>query len=86
MVRLPMTEKKYTAIFESNEVTEEILDAARSIVDGWYANRHIDLNDFLDRLETYQLANGTYPDFGTDITTPAIQKILRYMRRYKMGN
>lgn len=54
----------------------ELLLAAESIYDGWYADQRIDWEDFLDRLE----AQGF--DIGDDLLSPKVKRIKAHVRRY----
>jgi hypothetical protein len=73
----------WTTITNSDDVTEEIIEMAHLIVDGWYSNCNIVWDDFLDRLESYQLSDGSYPNLGTNESSAAIRKIKREARKYK---
>jgi hypothetical protein len=63
----------------AEEMTEsEIMDAAESIHDGWYADSSIDWEDFIDRLEA-----STEFDFGNDIDSPLIRRVKAHVRKYR---
>ena len=62
----------------NEQPTSEILEAAESIYDGWYADTRIDWDDFLDRLESY-----TGVDLGSDLLSPTIKAIQKHIRAYK---
>lgn len=66
---------EFIPILKAEDVTQEILDEALEIADGWYADRNIDWEDLLDRLERHS----PY-DLGQDPDSPAIRKIKRYVR------
>lgn len=71
-------------IFELADVTDEILDAAESIFDGWFADGvRIDWHDFLDRLERVTLEDGSGLDLGGDMLSPAILRIKRHIAAYR---
>lgn len=65
----------YIQITNAEDVTQEILDDALEIADGWYADSRIEWDDLIDRLER----NSPW-DFGQDPDSPAIRKIKRYVR------
>lgn len=74
----------WTTVTAAEDVTEEILNAAESIFDGWYADEpRIDWEDFLDRLEGIPLDNGTRLDLGRDMMSPAIKAIQKHIRAYR---
>ena len=68
-------DKPYIDILTAEDVTQDILDEALEIADGWYADTNIDWEDLLDRLERHSPW-----DFGQDPDSPAIRKIKRYVR------
>lgn len=53
------------------EVTDELVEAAYEIVDGWYQEGRIDWEDVWDRLErqTKDL------DLGTDLNSPELREL-----------
>lgn len=71
------------AIHDAADVTDEIIELAHGIVDGWYPEGKIDWTDFLERLERRTLDNGDTIDLGTDWQSPAIRKIQREIREYR---
>lgn len=71
---------KYTSPVTAEDVTEEMVQAAVDIVDGWYQGSRIDWGDVLDRLDGTLLDDGTRLDLGNDLTTPAIAKIKKDVR------
>lgn len=79
-----MSEVQYTTVVGADDVTEEILDAAESIFDGWYADEpRIDWEDFLDRLDGIPLENGTRLDLTSDMMAPAVKAIKAHIRKYR---
>lgn len=79
-----MSTDGWTTVTAADDVTEEILKAAESIFDGWYANEpRIDWEDFLDRLDGIPLDNGTQLDLDGNLMSPAIQKIQKHIRTYR---
>lgn len=75
---------EYRRIREAVDVDDEIVEAALSIVDGFYATRPaIDWEDVLDRMEMRRDARGRQYDLGGDADSPAIRKIKREVRRIR---
>lgn len=71
-------------VIEANDVTENVLESAEKVYDGWFADAdRIDWDDFIFRLENRGLEDGTELDFGDSILTPAIEKIKRHIRTYR---
>lgn len=52
------------------KVTDELVEAAYEIVDGWYQEGRIDWEDVWDRLERQQDL-----DLGTDLLSPELKEI-----------
>lgn len=76
----PMTEKPTTTIHAADDVTDEILDVVREVIEGWYNEGRIDWPDVWDRAEGAELADGSILDLGTDLVAPALVKIQRIIR------
>lgn len=74
----------FNTITDAEQVTEELLEQAFEIVEGYYLDQPLNSFDFLDRLETW-----TGVDFGSKIDTPAIELVLKkaraHRRRIKQG-
>jgi hypothetical protein len=64
----------------ANEVTEEIIEEAYQIADGWYQGQRIEWDDLLDRLEGMEV-NGKELDLGTDTLSPFIVKLKREVNK-----
>lgn len=62
------------------ELTQDILDAAESVVDGFYppGDGNIDWIDFLERVEGY-----TGVCLGDQLDAPHIGRLQRYVRKYR---
>lgn len=60
------------------DVTDEILEHAYGIVEGYYLDEPINRFDFIDRLESWAGI-----DLGSKIDSPAIEFIIRKARRYR---
>lgn len=65
------------------DVTEEILEIAQGIVEGWYNEGRIDWGDVWDRMEKRTLEDGRGIDMGSDLGSPAITKIKREIRKWR---
>lgn len=74
-----MIEKTYISVHAADEVTEEILEMALEIVDGWYQGRAIDWDDVWARLDGSELADCSELLLSEDLTAPALRKIKRYV-------
>lgn len=72
-------EKKYHSLREVESVTQEVLDMVETITDGWFSDVRIDWEEVWDRLEGYELEDGSYPEIP-DMDNPAIRKIKKYIR------
>jgi hypothetical protein len=79
-----MTGTRYTAVRTANDVTTEILNAAESIFDVWYAHKpRINWVYFLERLDGIPLKDGSTLNLGKDLASPAIEVIEAHIRRYR---
>lgn len=78
--RTRMTEKTHTVVRTAADVTEEVLDIAREVVDGWYAEGRVDWENVWDRMDGGELEDGTFLDLGEDLGSPALSKIKRVLR------
>lgn len=66
-------------VTSAQDVTEDMLESAESIFDGWYSDSgRIDWTDFFERLESY----GDW-DFGSDWMSPAITRIKKHIAAYR---
>jgi hypothetical protein len=64
----------------AEDVTEELVQQAVDIVDGWYNEGRIDWEDVFDRLEKHTLDNGQGIDLGEDLGSPALKTLQRRVR------
>jgi hypothetical protein len=71
----------WTSPTQAADVTDEMVEIAREIVDGWYQEGRVDWEDVWDRMDGAELADGTHLDLGTDLGTPALAKLKRLARR-----
>lgn len=65
-------------ILTAADVTEEVLNDVWGVVEGWYMDQPVDWEDVLERVE-----KGDAWDFGTQMDSPAINKIKRTIRKWK---
>ncbi len=76
-----------TPVVQANQVTEEILQFAYDVVDGWYQGTSrmtiSDWEDLLDRIDGLELEDGTILDLGKNMLSPAIKKIKAHVRDYR---
>ena len=77
-----MSERTYTRIIEAADVTDEVLSVAED-AEGWFVDQPIDWEDFLDRMDGHELADGTLIDMGESIDSPAIRKIKKHISNYR---
>jgi DNA-binding PadR family transcriptional regulator len=70
-------------IVEADDVTEEILEQVKGIVEGWYDDMSIDWEDVWDRMEKRVLNDGRGIDMGEDLGSPAIKKIKREIWKWR---
>lgn len=78
-----MIYKTYTTIVTTEDVTQEVLDMAWSVIEGWFdsGDKKIDWESVWDRMEGYPLGDGTVVDMGGEFDSPAMRKIQREMRK-----
>ena len=65
-------------ITERDQVTDEILEQAFAIVEGYYLDEPINRFDFIDRLESWADI-----DLGSKIDSPAIEFLIRKARAHR---
>jgi hypothetical protein len=70
-------------VVEAKDVTEEVLDLVKGIVEGWYNEGPIDWEDVWDRMDKRVLEDGRGIDMGEDLGSPAIRKIQREIRKWR---
>lgn len=85
-----IAEREFTSFRTEADVTDELLDVVRSVVECHYQPGIGAMNmvDVADRIENHVLDNGTYPDLGDDMTSPAMERIADFalrVRRDLMG-
>lgn len=74
----------WTPVRSREDVTEEIREIARDVVEFWYAGSPIDWEDFWSRLDERILNDGTCLDTGEALDSPAqlhIRNVIRKERR-----
>jgi hypothetical protein len=75
-------------VVDATDVTEEVLDAARNIVDGWYDDSPIDWENVWDRMDGQSFDSWPESDgrgwlhicMGAEDSSPAMRKIQRTIR------
>ncbi|WP_274916813.1 hypothetical protein [Streptomyces sp. WZ-12] len=70
-------------VVTAEDVTEEILEIVQGIVEGWYNEGPVDWENVWDRMEKYSLEDGRGIDMGGDLSSPAIRKIQREIRKWR---
>jgi hypothetical protein len=70
-------------IVEADDVTDEVLEQVKGIVEGWCDDGPIDWEDVWDRMEKRVLDDGRGIDMGEDLSSPAIRKIKREIRKWR---
>ncbi|WP_424216340.1 hypothetical protein ACN20G_29830 (plasmid) [Streptomyces sp. BI20] len=71
----------YTSPQIEGHVTQEMIDACLSIVEGWYNEGRKDWADIWDRLDGTKLEDGTCLDLPTDLRSPVYAKLKREVRK-----
>ncbi|MER7445028.1 hypothetical protein [Micromonospora avicenniae] len=76
---------EWVEVTEADQVTPEILEAAESIYDGWFAHAsRVDWPEFLDRLEGQEFDSiGGRLDLGDSLMSPATRRIKAHIRDYR---
>lgn len=70
-----MTE--YTSPQTAEDVTEEMIQMARNVVDGWYEGRRVDWDDVWSRLDGSSMEDGTQLDLPQDLLSPVFAVLRR---------
>ncbi len=84
MNRVAVSDDKWTELVTAGDVTEEVLKAAFETAEDWYpGNERIDWDRLFDKLDGYQLSDGT---LLTATGFEAIEKIKRYVRQQRRAN
>jgi len=78
-----MTELGFTSFRTKADVTEGLLDIVRSVVRCHYqpSTGCMNMVDVADRIEDHVLDNGTHPDLGDNMVSPAMKKITDFALR-----
>lgn len=75
---------RWTEIYEAKDVTQDIIEAAEMIYDGWFSSEdRIDWEDFFTRLDGFKLLDGTRADLGGEENSSAIKAIKQHINEYK---
>jgi hypothetical protein len=67
----------------AEDVTDEVMEIVRGIVEGWYDEGRIDWEDVWDRMEKNVLDDGRGIDMGDDLESPAQRKIKKEIRKWR---
>lgn len=76
-----MSDDKWTRVSLRDDITEEIREITRSVVDGWYAEGRVDWGDVWDRVDGRTLDDGTRIDMGEGTGTEAFKELKNMVRR-----
>lgn len=72
----------WTRITAADDVPEALLAYAVEVTDSHYSDEQpIDWDDVVDRIDGFELADGTRADLGQDLLSPAIRKIKRHVNQ-----
>lgn len=63
-------------------VTEDVLELAVEITDGWYLDTRIDWDDVWDRMDGQTIGDGTVLDIP-HLNSPALRMIQRYIQNLR---
>lgn len=72
---------RFQALNDRDDVTDEIVQYAVDIVDGWYPDGPIDWTDVWDRLDGTELNNGARLDLGDDLMSPGLKALRSAVQR-----
>lgn len=73
--------REWHDVTEAADVTEQVLEMARDVIDGWYSDGPIDWENVWDRMEGISSDGRWYLSWGNDNDTPAMRKIQRVIRK-----
>ena len=65
----------------AEDITDDLVQRAVDIVDGWYDEGRIDWADVYDRLEKQTLDDGRGIDLGEDLGSPALTVLKNRVRK-----
>jgi hypothetical protein len=72
---------RWTSVIMRQEITEEVEEIVRGVVDGWYSEGRIDWENVWERVDGSTLDDGSRLDLGTDLMSPAIRTLKTMIRR-----
>lgn len=78
--------REYTEITTPDDITPEILDAAREVADCWNGHPPVNTEFLLGGIEAWPLADGSHPQFGDDTASPAVKAILGHAENWMERN
>jgi hypothetical protein len=65
----------YTSPVAVDDVTDEMIEMVRGIIDGWYSEGRVDWEDVWDRMERIPLDDGTALNLPTDLASPVFARL-----------
>lgn len=65
------------------DVTDEVLEIVKGIIEGWYDEGRTDWENVWDRVEKVPLDDGRGIDMGEDLDSPAIRRIKKEIRAWR---
>lgn len=77
--------KRETAPVAAADITEEIIELALDVADGWYQSSPIDWEDLTDRIDGAELKDGSHLNMGDSMASPAIEKLKREVRKARQS-
>lgn len=72
-------------VIEAADVTPEVMAIVEDIEEGWFNDTPIDWDDFIDRLDGSELADGSVIDMGPSMASGAIREIKKRIRELRRG-
>ena len=77
------TDRRYTEFRTAKDITPEVEKIVEDYAQGW---PEASVMDIIDRIERgTSLENGTYADFGSQSSSPAITRVRKIVREARAG-
>lgn len=73
-------ESAWTSPRSADDVTDEMVALAVSVIEGRYDTGRIEWDDVWDRMDGFELADGTLLDLGDSLTSPALLELKQRVR------
>lgn len=73
----------WKTLVTAEDVPEELLDHAVDVTDSHYGDGRIDWEDALDRMDGFEMPDGTRLDLGGDLNSGAIRAIKAHVRKVR---